>query len=146
MKPAIFRFAAAILIAVVVLCHPSVGLAAGQPAASPETAKISPKEAYELHRAGKAYFIDARKESDYRQGHIPGAVNIEPGGVGAHLKNLAGIEGKTIIVHCYVGGMVSSTLAKELQSHGITRFRLLDGNWYAWTDAGYPTTGGDKGR
>ena len=134
----------ALFLSFIVIVFPETGSPAGEPEAIPEKMMISPREAHELYRTGKAVFVDARKEADYRREHIPDAVNIEPGALDARPERICEIKGLPIVIYCYRGGGTAGRLAKEMRSRGITRFRLLEGHWAAWKAAGYPTTSEDK--
>ncbi|XPV77447.1 MAG: rhodanese-like domain-containing protein [Desulfovibrio sp.] len=65
---------------------------------------ISVQQALELHKSGKALFIDAREPFYFAEGHLPGAINIakemmtEEAGFNQILKTLD--KDKNYIVYC----------------------------------------------
>lgn len=129
-----------------VMFFPLSALMAGESSSRAGNSLISIQDAYALYRNGRPVFIDARREQDYRQAHIPDAINIESGRVTASLERIGHVEDAELIVYCYRRGGVAAKLAGELRAHGITRFRILEGHWAAWIRAGYPTTAMDKGK
>ena len=69
-----------------------------------ETAKITPKKLNTLIKSGTDDFIvvDVRDESEYSDGHIPGAINIPVASFSVQSGKLD--KDKTIIVYCNAGG------------------------------------------
>jgi rhodanese-related sulfurtransferase len=98
---------------------------------------ISVSDAKALLDKGDVIFLDVRTKSEYRSGHIPGAVNISRGllefMVGKDLPD----KDATIVVYCKTGGrscLATNTLVKM----GYKNVKNMDGGWSAWIKAGYP--------
>ena len=82
--------------------------------------------------------IDVRFESEWRAGHIPGAVHIEAGRLPAAELPLP--EGRLAVVHC--GHADRSTVGiSVLERRGYRNLALLEGGMGAWSSAGYPVAG-----
>lgn len=80
--------------------------------------------------------LDVRTDSEFREGHIEGAVNIPVGELGGRLGELD--RGDEILVYCRTGNR-SSTAVGILEENGFTRIYHMDRGIVAWTAAGYPT-------
>ena len=81
------------------------------------------------------YLLDVRGQSEWREGHIPGAHHRPLGQVAAHLAELP--RDQRIVVQCGTG-LRSQIVASLLQKVGFTRVSNLDGGIDAWKDAGLP--------
>lgn len=92
-----------------------------------------------LMEAGMVLLVDAREESAYRQGHIPGARNLPLG-----RKESAYDEfqdelhaGFTVVTYCIDPGCLDSTyLASWLQDRGVHDVMVYDGGITGWRSAG----------
>ena len=107
---------------------------------------ITVEEAEDLWRTAQAAFIDARSESLYDEGRVPGARSVPASEAGkaltADLLNFPR-EG-TLVVYCEGGDCRSSLLlAKRLHGHGFKDIRVMSGGWDEWTKAGLPQDKGD---
>jgi len=107
------------------------------------------KALYDAYNMSEVYFIDARDYSDYKEGHIDGALSIP-------LTEIRRMEGNPphqingviipdvhrLVVYCKGGDCDESLLvARELRAMNFTCHILLDG-YPAWEEAGYPTAEG----
>jgi phage shock protein E len=83
--------------------------------------------ARELVRNG-ALLLDVRTRDEYREHHIPGAMNIPVQELGARLREV-GAKGRPVVVHCRSGGR-SAAAAQLLKREG---YQVHDiggiGNW-----------------
>lgn len=99
-----------------------------------ETAKMSPKELKALIDSKKNNFtiVDVRDESEYREGHIPGAINIPV----ASFSSRSGVldKHKTIIVYCNAGSR-SYKAYRKLMKLGYKKF--YQALFADWKSAGY---------
>jgi len=92
-----------------------------------------------------ALAVDARTPEAYREGHLPGAVNL-PLADAEHL--LAAFAARnevsrTLVVYCNGYGCPDSfDLAVLLQAHRFVEVRVFEGGFPAWRDAGLPVEGG----
>ena len=97
------------------------------------------KKAIDLFLDGKAQFIDARQEKDYRVAHVPGAVNVSPadftGGWPEDLDLL--LPEFTTVIYCSNRECDSSKLvAKQLVLSGFQDLRIIEGGFPAWREVG----------
>lgn len=102
---------------------------------------ITREEGEELWRAGGAVFIDARKEAEFREGHVPGALSAPAAEAEKSLPQgvLALPRGAVLAVYCEGGDCQSSLLlAKRLHDGGFQDIRVMTGGWAEWTKAGLP--------
>ncbi|MDI6693612.1 MAG: rhodanese-like domain-containing protein [Anaerolineales bacterium] len=87
-----------------------------------------------LKRADAPAVVDVRFDPEWRAGHIPGAIHIEPGRLAA--EELPVPKDHPIVVHC--GHSDRSTVGISLlERRGFTNLALLKGGISAWQSAGY---------
>lgn len=100
-----------------------------------ETSKLAPKELAALIRKADGSFtlVDVRDPEEFREGHIPGAVNIPV----ASLASRSGVldKEKNIIVYCNSGGR-SYNAYRKLQKLGYENIRQTI--FADWQEAGLP--------
>jgi rhodanese-related sulfurtransferase len=78
--------------------------------------------------------VDVRLPSDYRAGHIPGAINL-PKGRWQNARALS--KDKLHILYCYSQTChLAAEAAVELLSRGY-RVQEMEGGFASWTGAGY---------
>ena len=87
-------------------------------------------------------FIDARKQHDYANSHIPGALNFyaEEFGIEEE-KSITGLLPFDTMIIAYCDGgecELSRRLAERLGEIGYTKVRILVVGWGGWKKAGYP--------
>ena len=80
--------------------------------------QISSARARELVKAG-AQLIDVRSPAEFASGHIPGAVNVPVGELGAKVKSL-GAKDKPVIVYC-ASGTRSAMARTVLKGYGFAQ-------------------------
>jgi len=115
----------------------ALGACGGAPAA-PEAGPITPGRLADRIRAGAAPLVlDVRTREEYRQGHIPGAVNIPQDELPDRLAELPIAESDEVVVHCQRGGWARRAEA-ALREAGYANVRDLRGHWRAWQEAGLP--------
>ena len=97
--------------------------------------EIGFQEALERFRANSAVFVDARAREDYRQGHIPGAVNLPD----QQFDEFFGpffekIDPERFLItycegeHCPLSG----SLAEKLREAGYDKVFVLQDGWGHW--------------
>ena len=76
----------------------------------------------------------------FNDGHLPGATNANAGGGGSNLSELIGNRDKTktYLVYCHADGP-SMAGAQLMEDAGFENVFRLEGNFGAWTGAGYAT-------
>lgn len=84
--------------------------------------------------------LDVRSREEFREGHIPGALNIPHDEIARHLDELR--PKKTIYIHCRSGGR-AQVAAQALESAGIHQLTCVtDGGMPQWMQAGLPVERG----
>jgi rhodanese-related sulfurtransferase len=106
-------------------------------------ARISQEDAWKLFKADKAVFIDVRSNTQFKLGHIKGALSI-PGS--QLIKRWSEVPPrKTVITYCACDAEQSSgRAAADLNAHGVKNVFALKGGWQEWQDQGRPTATGEK--
>ncbi len=102
---------------------------------------LTVRQALDLMAAGQARFVDARDPAAFRNGAIPGALNLAPGLADPELAaRLAALpRERVLVVYCDgLGCDLSRTLAERLSALGAARVALLADGLDAWIKAGGP--------
>ncbi|MBN1252611.1 MAG: hypothetical protein JXA16_10780 [Bacteroidales bacterium] len=82
----------------------------------------------------KILLVDCREESEYKEGHIPGAINI-PRGMLEFSKDLTD---RRVKLYVYSQTTDRAALAYEsLKKLKFSKLSIIEGGWVAWTDK-YP--------
>ncbi len=90
---------------------------------------ITPAEAMELLRAGRAVFVDVREEKEQKVSMLPGAVTEQE-----FLQHPERYRDKVVIGYCTISYR-SGVLAEKLKARGMTMLNL-EGGMLAWLHAG----------
>ncbi|MEK7806317.1 MAG: rhodanese-like domain-containing protein, partial [Chloroflexota bacterium] len=95
------------------------------------------------HRKPQApLIIDVRQRSEFRGGHISGALNIELGELQEHLD---GLPREVPLVIVCAGGIRATTAGSILQRNGRDNVQVVDDQGTpAWIARGYPAETGDQ--
>lgn len=83
--------------------------------------------------------LDVRRQDEYENGHIYGAVWMPHTELGARIGELAGHENHEIVVYCR-SGVRSVTASEILDSHNFTKVYNMLGGIQAWQSAGFPVS------
>jgi rhodanese-related sulfurtransferase len=89
----------------------------------------------------KFVLVDVREESEWAQGHLPGAIYLGRGIIERDIEKRVPDAGTKLILYCG-GGFRSALTADNLQKMGYTNVESMDGGWRGWTGAGLPTQKG----
>lgn len=81
--------------------------------------------------------VDVREESEWANGHLPGAVHLGKGVIERDVETRFPDAGREIILYCG-GGYRSALAADTLQKMGYTNVVSMDGGFRGWTEAGFP--------
>ncbi|GCE10007.1 MBL fold metallo-hydrolase [Dictyobacter aurantiacus] len=84
---------------------------------------------------GELPVIDVRGASEYREGHIHGAINIPVGYLEQQLLKIP--AGQDVVVHCQAGAR-SAIAASILAAHGFKQHINMKDGFAAWEKAGLP--------
>ena len=91
-------------------------------------------------RSKQVVILDTRPATEYRAGHIPGAVSIPVDDLQRRLKELA--KGKDYVAYCRGPYCIYADRAVEiLRASGRRARRLVEG-FPEWRSAGFPVSGG----
>jgi len=94
-----------------------------------------------LDAGEKFVLVDVREESEWAQGHLPGAIHLGKGIIERDVEQRVADTGAKIILYCG-GGFRSALAADNLQKMGYTNVESMDGGWKGWIGAGLPTQKG----
>lgn len=100
--------------------------------------EISATDARKQAEAGDAVLIDVREESDWREGHAPGARRLSRGEIELEIEEQIPDVTKPIICYCG-GGSRSALVAESLQKMGYENVRSMAGGFRAWKESGLPS-------
>jgi len=98
-----------------------------------------------LQGADPPLFLDVRTSAEYREGHIPGAINIPHDEIAERIDEIRASGRREIVVFCERGGR--ARMASEvLKGQGLGELRHLVGDMSGWRELGYPLvrTGGAR--
>ena len=79
--------------------------------------------------------VDVREESEYANGHIPGALHISKGVMERDVETAIPNPATEVILYCG-GGYRSVLTADNLIKMGYTNVISMDGGWSGWTAKG----------
>jgi rhodanese-related sulfurtransferase len=85
--------------------------------------------------------VDVREDTEWAQGHLPGAVHMGRGVIERDIEKSVPETGTKMILYCG-GGFRSALVADNLQKMGYTNVESMDGGWRGWNEAGLPTEKG----
>ena len=88
------------------------------------------------------YLVDTREDREWDRGHLPGAIHLSKGIIERDIETAIPDHSAKIVLYCG-GGFRSALAADNLQKMGYTNAISMDGGWREWTEAGYPTEGGN---
>ena len=83
-------------------------------------------------------FIDVRRDEEWQQGHIRGAIHIFLDRLDNQIKQQCPDQNQVIILYCASGGR-SAVATDYLQSLGYNNVKSMLGGYKAWKPMGFPT-------
>jgi len=105
--------------------------------AKKDICEISVSEAKSLLDKGGYVFLDCREPSEFKMGHIPGAINIPRGLMEFQIDKKIPDKKTEVVLYCKSGGrgcLATCTLCRM----GYKNVKNVAGGWLAWEKAGYP--------
>jgi len=105
----------------------------------PATLLVTAREALDLHRAGRASFVDLRSAGEYEQGHVEGAVHMPcrsattPDGVDLP-------RGRTVVI--YGDDRNAEWAGQALRNRGHTDVRVMGDDFAVWRKMQGPAEAG----
>lgn len=102
---------------------------------------VQETDAYTVHRriqdGHQFHLVDVREDSEWRRGHIPGALHIGKGVIERDIEARIPDHDAEIVLYC--GGGYRSVLAADaLQRMGYRNVSSMEGGWRQWQEAGLP--------
>lgn len=85
-------------------------------------------------KEGNVVVLDVRSPSEYKEGHVPTAINIPHNQIDENIDKLKGLENKDILIYCRSGrraGMAESVLSEK----GFKQLYHLKGDMQGWKAA-----------
>jgi rhodanese-related sulfurtransferase len=89
----------------------------------------------------KLLLVDVREDSEWANGHLPGAVHLGKGVIERDIEQRVPDPNTKLILYCG-GGFRSALVADNLQKMGYHNVESMDGGWKGWLAAGLPTAKG----
>ncbi|MBS1191678.1 MAG: hypothetical protein H6R10_3470 [Rhodocyclaceae bacterium] len=101
--------------------------------------EASPADIGNMMVAPDVLIIDVREPDEYRQGHLPGAINVPRGMLEFQISNEAALQNLTrpIIVYCKTSGR-AALAALSMQTMGFRNVVSLAGGFVAWAAGNHP--------
>ena len=75
--------------------------------------------------------LDVRSPEEYKEGHVPGAINIPHDQLGSRLAEIGSHKNKDVVLYCR-SGKRTAIAADILQSEGFSKLQHLDGDMNGW--------------
>jgi len=105
-----------------------------QAAAETLPADLTVAAVHDLYGSDGAVIVDVREESEYAEGHIPGAILIPLGELPDRLSEVP--TDQPVVVACRSGNR-SGRAAKLLREQGFTNIHNMLEGMNGWSSAGY---------
>jgi rhodanese-related sulfurtransferase len=86
----------------------------------------------------KFLLVDVREDSEWAQGHLPGAIHMGRGVIERDIEKSVPETSAKLVLYCG-GGFRSALSADSLQKMGYTNVESMDGGWRGWLEAKFPT-------
>src|SRR3954451_18170808 len=86
---------------------------------------------------GDATVIDVREDSEWEQGHLPGALHISKSYVEQQIEGAVPDRDTPVVLYC-AGGVRSLFAAQTLEQLGYTNVASMKGGFQAWKSQGLP--------
>jgi molybdopterin/thiamine biosynthesis adenylyltransferase/rhodanese-related sulfurtransferase len=102
-----------------------------------EISEIDAPQARERIESGEPVVVDVREQSEWDEGHIPGAVHVPRGSLESRIERLAPDPTRPVVLYCSVGNR-SAFAAKTLAELGYEDVVSLAGGFTDWKRNGFP--------
>ena len=94
-----------------------------------------------LDAGEKLIVVDTREDSEWANGHMPGAMHLGKGVIERDIEQAVPDTTTKLILYCG-GGFRSALAAESLQRMGYANVESMDGGCKGWVSAGLPTAKG----
>lgn len=101
-------------------------------------ASIPVARAIQMVNRDAGVIVDVREPDEYKQGHIPRAINVPLSALPTRLKDIEKYKQKPVIL-CCASGQRSARSALVLRKHGFNSVHNLAGGISAWKNENLPT-------
>lgn len=85
--------------------------------------------------------VDIRNSDDFREGHIPGSVNVPLASLVDHVEKIRSHQDKPLILVCNTG-VSTSGAGKQLKEQGFSQVYRLAGGIQSWRSDNLPVVRG----
>lgn len=127
---------AALILGVITALAPAVTGGAVRAQAMRNVPRVSVDELKALLEKKAVVVIDVRDPGQFKEAHIPGAVNIDYTEMPGRAKQFKG-ETKTIVTYCAcVSDTTAARAALDLAAAGVPGAKALAGGWNEWVSSG----------
>lgn len=107
----------------------------------PRVREITVAEVHAKLESGASFhLVDVREQSEWAQGHLPGAMHLGKGVIERDIEAQIPETGVEIVLYCG-GGFRSALAADNLQKMGYTNVLSMAGGFRSWREAGLPLEG-----
>jgi rhodanese-related sulfurtransferase len=94
---------------------------------------------HQAKHADHLFVLDVRSPEEFREGHVPGAVNVPDDQIAARIAEVP--KDKDVVLYCR-SGRRAGIAADVLTANGYTRLSHLEGDMQAWVAQGRPVVEG----
>ena len=94
---------------------------------------------HQAKHADHLFVLDVRSPEEFREGHVPGAVNVPYDQITARIAEVP--KDKDVVLYCR-SGRRAGIAADVLAANGYTRLSHLEGDMPAWIAQGRPVVEG----
>jgi rhodanese-related sulfurtransferase len=94
---------------------------------------------HQAKHADHLFVLDVRSPEEFREGHVPGAVNVPYDQIAARIAEVP--KDKDVVLYCR-SGRRAGIAADVLAANGYTRLSHLEGDMPAWIAQGRPVVEG----
>jgi rhodanese-related sulfurtransferase len=108
---------------------------------------LSEKKAFEFFREPNTTFIDTRKQEDFAEAHVKGALHLSPDDVEDNFITVQPllVDGNKLVLYCYGPECdMAEKVATFLISLGYKDITIMSSGFKAWEKAGLPVEKGRK--
>ncbi len=108
--------------------------------------RVTTEQVLHLINRNNLVLLAARSPEEYKQGHLPAAINVTIARVYEHMDKIAQLPRDRWIV-CYCGGPpcdLGELLAYELVSFGLSRVAVYESGVDSWIRAGHELETGEE--
>lgn len=101
----------------------------------PVTPQVDMRQALNQAKSGQAAILDVRGQSEFDEGHVPGAIHIPLGYLAGRANEVP--TDRPVLIHCGGGGR-SATATSVLHREGLTNVSNIPGGFYEYMELREP--------